>query len=107
MAEQTENVKSRLAALGPGVSPRCERLIYIKLQELRQKEAVRTGSTPSAIANNSLLKAIAAQGPSSLDELEATLGFRSSMLRDAAPQILAIVEAARQETAEESGDAAT
>ncbi len=96
---QTGAARAKAQALGAGVSPRCERLIFIKLQELRQKEAVHRDGKPSYIANNSLLKAIAARGPESQDELEAILGFRSSGLRDAAPQILAIVEAARQETA--------
>jgi ATP-dependent DNA helicase RecQ len=99
--ETANRIQDRPSVKIAAVSPQCERLIYLKLQELRQKEAVRQGSKPSLIANNTMLKSIAAAGPSSLDELQQIVGFRSSGLREAATQILAIVEAARQQADDE------
>ncbi len=60
------------------VSPQVERRIYLKMQELRQKIAVRERGKPYLIANNTLLKAIAEQAPSSEEVLMSIMGFRSS-----------------------------
>ncbi|MCB0047593.1 MAG: HRDC domain-containing protein, partial [Caldilineaceae bacterium] len=98
-AQQATDADSKPGAQGTdgraAISPRGERHIFIKLQELRQKEAVRQGSAPSQIANNSLLKDIAGAAPGNMEALEAVLGFRSSGLAEAAEEILAIVDGAR------------
>lgn len=77
------------------VDPRTERQIFMKLQELRQRVAVRERSKPYLIANNNLLKSIASQAPQDEDALMAILGFRSSGLRDEVGAIVEIVRAAR------------
>ncbi len=75
----------------PAMSPVTEKRIFLKLQELRQKIAVTDRSKPYLIANNGLLKAIAAAGPGSAQALESLLGFRSSGLLDYTEQILEMV----------------
>lgn len=97
-AQTAQKVKEKIEQKieqGAKVSPRVERQIYLKLQEMRQKTAVRTNGKPYQVASNNLLKAIAAAGPGSMEELEAILGFRGSGLADQGTQILAVVEAAK------------
>jgi superfamily II DNA helicase RecQ len=74
-------------------SPRAERQIYARLQELRQKIAVRERSKPYLIANNTLLRGIAHNAPTTLADLERIPGFRSSGLRAYADQIIALIAA--------------
>ena len=81
----------RKAAKVAAVSPQTERKIFLKLQELRQKRAVQERIPAYQIANNSILKQIAAQAPGSREELDAIVGFRSSGLNGSADQILEIV----------------
>ncbi len=88
--------KAEKKAQAAAVSPRLERRIFMKMQELRQKVAVGEGSKPYLVANNTLLKTIARTAPESREALEMTLGFRSSGLRDQADRILAIVKEARE-----------
>ncbi|MBX2999428.1 MAG: RecQ family ATP-dependent DNA helicase [Caldilineaceae bacterium] len=73
------------------VSPQAERRIYMKMQELRQKVAVRERGKPYLVAGNNLLKSIAQTAPGNEDELFQIVGFRSSGLRDEVAQILQII----------------
>ena len=79
------------------VSARSERQIFMKLQELRQKKAVRERGRLGSVATSSLLKAIARAVPRSEAELLAIPGFRSSGLRDEVEAILALVAQATEE----------
>ncbi len=79
----------------PVVSPQIERRIYVKLQELRQKQAVARRERVSIIASNTLLKTIAHTAPTTAQQLNDIVGFRNSSLADAATTILAIIAAAR------------
>lgn len=81
------------------ISPKAARKIYMKLQEIRQKQAVATRSKPYQIASNTLLKTIANQAPTRLADLEAIAGFSESGLAGEATQILSFIAAARQEEA--------
>lgn len=81
----------RAAIAGRVVSAQCERQIFLKLQELRQKKAVQERNRSSAVAPTSLLKTIAKVAPRNEKELMQIVGFRSSGLRDEADTILAIV----------------
>lgn len=81
----------RRAAKTAVVSPQTERKIFLKLQELRQKCAVQERIPAYQIANNGILKQIAAQAPETQADLEAIVGFRSSGLNGSAAQILEIV----------------
>jgi ribonuclease D len=76
-------------------SPRIERALYLKLQEVRQKLAVNGRIRVSEVASNTLLKEIARYAPSTLAELDQIPGFRSSALRNEGPQILTFVAALR------------
>jgi ATP-dependent DNA helicase RecQ len=96
-AESGQKTVATSAAQPAPMDPRTERRIFMKLQELRQRVAVRERSKPYLIANNNLLKAIASQGPQEPDTLMAILGFRSSGLRDEADAILTIIRAAQDE----------
>jgi superfamily II DNA helicase RecQ len=88
--------KAEKQAQTAAVSPRLERQIFMKMQELRQKVAVAEGGKPYLVANNNLLKTIARTAPESREALEMTLGFRSSGLREQADQIVEIVKEARE-----------
>jgi ATP-dependent DNA helicase RecQ len=88
--------KAEKQAQAAAVSPRLERQIFMKMQELRQKVAVAEGGKPYLVANNTLLKTIARTAPESREALEITLGFRSSGLREQADQIVEIVKEARE-----------
>ena len=72
-----------------------ERRIYIKLQELRQKQAVAQRERTSTVASNTLLKAIAHNAPTTEQLLQETPGFRGSGLEDLSTTILAFIKAAR------------
>jgi superfamily II DNA helicase RecQ len=77
------------------VSPQIERRILLKLQELRQKQAIAEGSKPYLVASNALLKSIAQTAPDSLTALEQVPGFRQSGLARISAEILAFIQAAR------------
>ncbi len=80
------------------VSRQVERLIFLKLQEMRQKHAIRLRSKPYLVASNTLLKAISQAAPVTQHELEQIAGFRGSGLHDLSGEILAfIVDARKQE----------
>ena len=81
----------RKSAKAATVSPQTERKIFLKLQELRQKCAVQERIPAYQIANNGILKQIAAHAPTTQAELEAIVGFRSSGLNSRAEEILATV----------------
>jgi ATP-dependent DNA helicase RecQ len=110
LATQRANQPSR-AAHSPGadhaeqstvkeVSPQLERRIFLKLQEYRQKTAVREGTKPYLIASNNLLKAIAKASPISSAELDRLAGFRKSGLHAHEEQIVDIIIQIRKQLAE-------
>ena len=72
-----------------------ERRIFLKLQEIRQKKAITDRSKPYLIAGNTLLKTISQTAPTTRDELEKLLGFRSSGFKDEAEKILQVILEAR------------
>lgn len=86
--------EARLAAPGP-LPPRVQRQLYLKLQELRQKLSVQEGCPPSRLAGTSLLKALAHQAPTNLDELRQVAGFEESGLAPYAPLVLAVISQIR------------
>jgi superfamily II DNA helicase RecQ len=91
-AETEKKVRAKVAAEDAvTVSPRVERRIFLKMQELRQKKAVSQGAKPYLIAGNAILKGIAQTAPASREDLEKIVGFRSSGLSDEVETILAIV----------------
>lgn len=91
-AETEKKVRAKVAAeSGPSISPRVERRIFMKMQELRQKLAVQQDSKPYLVAGNAILKGIAQTGPTTIEDLNQIVGFRSSGLSAAAEQILQIV----------------
>ncbi|MEM7126131.1 MAG: RecQ family ATP-dependent DNA helicase [Chloroflexota bacterium] len=76
-----------------GVSAKIERRIYMKMQEFRQKAAV-TGRTKSyQVASNTILKAISQNGPTSQEDLDKILGFRTCGLADYSDKIIEFVKA--------------
>ena len=85
--------KSAAPAKRASVSPRMEKLIFMKLQELRQRAAVSSHGRASEVAPNSLLKEIARLAPRTLAELDGVLGFRTSGMRSEGPQIVTFIEA--------------
>lgn len=78
-------------------SPQLERQIYMRLQELRQKLAVRNRVKPFTIAGDPLLKEIARRAPSSLDALQAIPGFAASGLSNSSAQIVTLIAALREQ----------
>ena len=52
----------------------------MKLQEIRQKQAVTEGTKPYLVASNTLLKTIASTAPATAEALDALPGFRTSGL---------------------------
>lgn len=97
-AQTAQEIKQKFQEKSPAVSPQVERRIFMKLQELRQKKAINERSKPYLIAGNTLLKLIAQTGPSTQEELEKILGFRSSGFKDEGEKILALVTEARKAT---------
>ncbi len=89
-AAQAENKRSadEKRASSAAVTPRIERQIFMKLQEMRQKQAVSARGRAGDVANNSLLKEIARLAPASSAALEAIPGFRTSGLRSEGEQIV-------------------
>jgi ATP-dependent DNA helicase RecQ len=85
--------KENLQPKRTSVSPRAERRIYMKMQELRQQIAVQGKGKYAEVASNTLLKEIAGTGPATLADLEALPGFRSSAFAQHAERILATVQA--------------
>ena len=87
-AENKTNAAEKRAAT-VGVSPQLEKKVFMKLQELRQKQAVSARGTATDVASSTLLKEIARNAPATLEALAAIPGFKTSGLRDAGPQIIA------------------
>jgi ATP-dependent DNA helicase RecQ len=96
-AEAAQAAKQKFQENHHAVSPQVERRILMKLQELRQKKAIKERIPPYTVAGNTLLKTIAQQAPTTLAALDAILGFRSSGLKEEAEQVLAIITEARRE----------
>jgi len=88
LAERAEKPKAEPTRT---VSPQVERRIYLKMQELRQKIAVRERGKPYLVAGNNLLKSIAHEAPRTEDKLLQIVGFRSSGLRSESGQILEMI----------------
>ena len=89
--EIKQKVQSKLAA----VSPQVEKRIFLKLQELRQKKAITERSKPYLVASNTLLKSISQTAPTTREELEKILGFRTSGFQDEVERILVVVREAQ------------
>jgi ribonuclease D len=68
----------------------------MKMQEMRQKQAVATRGRASDLASNTLLKEIARLAPASLDALDAIPGFKTSGMRNDGPQIVTFISALRE-----------
>jgi superfamily II DNA helicase RecQ len=85
------------------VSPLLERRIFLKLQEFRQKTAVKGGTKPYMVASNGLLKAIAKSAPVATAVLHQVAGFNRSGLCDHAEEIVGII-AQIQTQLEEASD---
>ncbi|MBV7332780.1 RecQ family ATP-dependent DNA helicase [Chloroflexi bacterium TSY] len=89
--ETANKIQQKMQANSAAVSPRAERRIYMKMQEIRQKRAVTQGSKPYHVASNNILKEIARTGPKSIDALNKIVGFANSGLSEEAEQIVEIV----------------
>ncbi len=73
------------------VTPAVEKRIFMKLQELRQQQAVSSRRRSHEVASNTLLKEIARQAPVALAELEAIPGFRTSGFVTQGTQIVTFI----------------
>jgi ATP-dependent DNA helicase RecQ len=80
----------------PAISPQVERKIFLKLQEMRQKQAIARGDKPSFIASNTLLKQIAQRAPTTPEALERVPGFKDSGLSRIANEILTFIQSVVQ-----------
>jgi ATP-dependent DNA helicase RecQ len=94
-SEALEQIKQKVQQNQATVSPQVERKLFLKLQELRQKLAIKNRVAPYTIAGNTLLKSIAQKAPTTREELEGLLGFRSSGLKDEAETLLVMIREAR------------
>ncbi len=98
LQEARADGESRVAhARRQAISPRAQKRILMKLQEIRQKVAVSGRGRVTEVAGSALLNEIAAAAPATLEALDAIPGFRSSGLRDAGPQIVTFIAALRAE----------
>ena len=75
-----QKIKERVRQHSGVVSAHTERKIFMKMQEFRQKRAVSSGVAAYEVANNTLLKSIARQAPTTTEALKTLVGFRSSGL---------------------------
>ncbi|MBX3009958.1 MAG: RecQ family ATP-dependent DNA helicase [Caldilineaceae bacterium] len=91
-AETVATVKQQILEKAPTVSAAVEKKIFMKLQELRQKKAITGRMKPYEVAGNTLLKSIAQRAPTTQDQLEGLLGFRSSAFKEDGERILAIIQ---------------
>jgi ATP-dependent DNA helicase RecQ len=94
--EASEAIKQQIQQNQSMVSPQVERRIFMKMQELRQKKAIKERIAAHTVAGNTLLKTIAHKAPTTREDLEALLGFRSSGLKDDVDSILAVIVEARK-----------
>lgn len=90
-AETVATAKQQIQEKAPTVSAAVEKKIFMKLQELRQKKAITGRLKPYEVAGNTLLKTIAQRAPTTQEQLEGLLGFRSSALKDDGEQILTVI----------------
>ena len=97
------DVKKKLQQQAQAVSPRIERRIYMKMQEMRQKKAIGQDLKVYAVASNTLLKAIAKSAPTTQAELEKLVGFRGSHLSEEAPAILEFIQNTLEEMKDQEG----
>ena len=79
-------------------SPQLERQVFLRLQEIRQKMAIATGSKQFEIASNALLRAIAERAPGSVEELALVPGFADSRLAKETTQIVTYIWALRRQS---------
>lgn len=94
-ANTAKKVKDKIAssAAGGAVSARTERRIFMKMQELRQKAAVSSRIRAFEAANNTILKAIAQTGPTTVEALNQINGFSTCILSEKAQEIADFVKA--------------
>ena len=90
-AETLATAKQQIQEKLPTVSAAVEKKIFMKLQEMRQKKAHTGRAKPYEVAGNTLLKAIAQRAPTTQEQLEGLLGFRSSGIKDDSERVLEIV----------------
>lgn len=90
-AETVATAKQQIQDKAPIVSAAVEKKIFMKLQELRQKKAITGRMKPYEVAGNTLLKSIAQRAPTTPEQLEGLLGFRSSAFKDDGEQILTVI----------------
>lgn len=90
-AETVATAKQQIQDKAPTVSAAVEKKIFMKLQELRQKKAITGRMKPYEVAGNTLLKSIAQRAPTTAEQLEGLLGFRSSAFKDDGEQILTVI----------------
>lgn len=90
-AETVATAKQQIQEKAPTVSAAVEKKIFMKLQEMRQKKAITGRAKPYEVAGNTLLKSIAQRAPTTQEQLEGLLGFRSSGIKDEGERILALV----------------
>lgn len=91
-AEAIATAKEKIQANQSAVSPRVEKKIYMKLQEIRQKKAIGERTKPYLVASNTILKAISQRAPTTAEGLDAIVGFQSCGLKDEAEKVLAEVK---------------
>lgn len=90
-AETVATAKQQIQDKAPTVSAAVEKKIFMKLQELRQKKAITGRMKPYEVAGNTLLKSIAQRAPTTQEQLEGMLGFRSSAFKEDGEQILTVI----------------
>lgn len=90
-AETVATAKQQLQDKTPVASPMVEKKVFMKLQEIRQKKAITGRMKPYEVAGNTLLKAIAQRAPTTQEDLDGVLGFRSSALKDEGERILVLI----------------
>lgn len=90
--------KQKIQANQAAVSPQVEKKIFMKMQELRQKKAISERSKPYLVASNTIIKAIAQRAPTTQEELEAIVGFRSCGFKDDSEMLLTEVKKIVEQT---------
>jgi len=90
--------KEKIQANQAAVSPQAEKKIFMKMQEIRQKKAITERSKPYLIASNTIIKAIAQRAPTTQEELESIVGFRSCGLKEDSELLLAEVKKIVEQT---------
>jgi len=90
-AETVATAKQQIQEKMPVASPAVEKKVFMKLQEIRQTKAITGRMKPYEVAGNTLLKAIAQRAPTTQEQLDGVVGFRSSALKDDGEWILTLI----------------